>query len=329
MRSFTPTEFVAPTTGAPNQSFVGDVLAGRYVLMEPLGKGAASRVFLARDDKNGHQVAVKILPPYGSSPLATPERFDAELTAGRSVEHPNIAQILDAGTSHHDEPFFVTEALTGETLGERLHRIGYLGVRDALGIVRKAARGLAAIHRAGYVHRDVKPDNIFLCDTSRHGVSVKVIDFGFCTHAERTEGSERDVLGTLEYIAPEQAIAETIDGRADVYSIGVVLFRCITGHLPFDDCARPRIISHHLMTPLPPPSWLIDDLEAWADVIVLSATRKHPANRYGSMDHLLEDLDAALSGEPVRGAPLHSEPDFYEPTTEEGRIAFDTLTRRL
>jgi serine/threonine-protein kinase len=307
---------------------LGDAVAGRYVLMQPLGKGSASRVFLARDNRTNAQVAVKVLPPYGASPLSTRERFDAEVAVGCGVAHANVARIIDAGMTAWAEPYMVTEALVGETLGDRLAETSRLSAELSCQIAREAARGLAAIHRAGYVHRDVKPDNLFLCDGERHGVTVKVIDFGFCTEAHRANDEGRNVLGTLEYIAPEQAVAESIDGRSDVYGLGVVLFRCITGELPFDASAR-GVIAHHLVSRVPPPSWLVDDLESWVDPIVLSATRKHPDNRYGTMTDLLDDLDAALAGKPVSGAPARVEPDEYRPKSEKGRAAVETLTEEL
>jgi serine/threonine-protein kinase len=329
MRNLTPTAFLAPTAGAVQRTFLGDRLANRYLLLEPLGKGAASRVFLARDERTNAHVAVKVIPPYGSTPFATPERFHAELAVGCGVAHANVARIIDVGTSAWGEPFMVTEALVGETLGDRLRDVKRLAPHDALGVAREAGRGIAAIHRAGYVHRDVKPDNLFLCSAERHGVAVKVIDFGFCTHVEQQTNEDRKILGTLEYMAPEQTVAEPIDGRSDVYSLGVVLFRCLTGELPFDSCANQSILTHHLMSPLPPPSWLVDHLDPRIDPIVLSATRKHPDNRYGTMDALLADLDAVLAGRPVHGASLRVEPDGYHPTTEKGRDVFDTLSDDL
>jgi serine/threonine-protein kinase len=219
----------------------------------------------------------------------------------------------------------VTEALVGETLGERLRTQGRLGAEEALTIVREAARGLAAIHREGFVHRDVKPDNLFLCDADRHGVALKVIDFGFCTKLDRSSHESRKILGTLEYIAPEQAVADPIDGRADVYALGVVLFRATTGELPFDAPAL-GMITHHLRSTVPPPSWLVDELPAAVDRVVLTATRKHPDNRYATMCDLLADLDAALEGRGVGGAPLRVEPDGYLPATDDGREAFETLS---
>ncbi len=305
------------------ESIAGDRLGARYRLLSPLGRGAAARVFLGQDEYEDELVAVKVMPRYGASPLVTPERFDAEVRVGRGVPHPNVARVLDSGTSALGEPFVVIEALAGETLGDRLRRDGALPVREALVLGREAARGLSAMHRRGFVHRDVKPDNLFLCDG--HDVALKVIDFGFSTRVDAPTDAERRVMGTLEYIAPEQALAEVVDGRADVYSLGVVLFRALTGQLPFDACARRGILTHHLMSPLPPVSWLRDGVDDEVDRLVLSATRKHPDNRYATMEAFLWDIDAWLDGAAVFGAAPSVSPDAYRPSTSRGHRVLSTL----
>lgn len=329
MRNLTPTAFVAATPGSPPRTAIGDLLMGRYMMLDPLGRGAASRVFLARDQRTNALVAVKVMPPYGQSPVVTQERFDAEVAVGCGATHANVARVLDAGTSTWGEPYVVTEALVGQTLGDRLHDVNTLTPFDALVMARETALGLSAIHRAGYVHRDVKPDNVFLCSPERHGVHVKVIDFGFCTPVEPADEIARKVMGTLEYIAPEQAVAEAVDGRADVYGLGVVLFRAITGELPFDAIAKRGILTHHLLTPLPPPSWLVDDLDPAIDRLVVRATRKHPDNRHPTMDAFLADVEAALAGVEVPEVPLAVEPDGYRPSTDRGRHAVETLSEEL
>lgn len=315
---FLPTEHcvhTAPVSG----------IAGRYRIVSELGRGAVGTVYLARDQKLGGEVAMKVLPPYGTNAAVTPERFAAEVKLGQTVQHPNVVQVVDSGITDAGEPFVVTERLFGESLGDCLKRCSSIAANGALRIVKEAARGLAAVHAAGAVHRDVKPDNLFLCDEERHGVSVKVLDFGFATFLD-SETDER-VFGTLKYIAPEQAVAEKIDARADIYALGVVLFRMLTGELPFDACAERGILTHHLLSTIPPPSWLREDLPEGVDRVVESAVRKHPRNRYGSMDELLEDLDRALRGEPVWGAPQTVWPDRFRPETDTGREALSLLRR--
>lgn len=303
---------------------IGRVIAGRYTLGHCLGRGAIGAVFLADDASTGGEVAVKLLPAYGLSPAMTEERFEAEVRLNRSVTHANVVQVLDAGHTERGEPYVVSEALAGETLGDCLRARGAMSVDGALRVAREAARGLSAVHRAGIVHRDVKPDNLFLCDERRHGVSVKVLDFGFATLIDRRDDPSA-VLGTVKYMAPEQVLAESVDPRADVYALGIVLFRALTGELPFDACARRGLVSHHLASPVPPPSWLAEGLDPSIDEVVLTAVRKHPRNRYPSMQAFLDDLDRALSGRPVRGIEPPVRPDVFFPSTDAGRQAFTAL----
>jgi eukaryotic-like serine/threonine-protein kinase len=305
---------------------IGGACVGKYRLLRELGRGAMSRVHLAEDER-GVEVAVKVLHPFGTHPGVTPESFDNEVRLSRLVRHANLVQVLDAGVTDAGEPFIVMERLRGQTLGDRLRGDVPMAPWDALAIVREAARGLAIVHQHGLVHRDVKPDNLFLCDVDHHGVSVKVLDFGFMTVTQAEH--EARVCGTLEYIAPEQAVAESVDRRADVYALGVVLFRMLTGELPFDACARRGILAHHLTSAVPPPSWLQDGVDDTLDAIVATAVRKHPANRYASMEALLEDIDRALTGEPVHGAPQVIEPDRYLPRTELGQRAVRFLSASI
>src|SRR5690606_23230145 len=139
------------------------------------------------------------------------------------------------------------------------------------------------------------------------------------------------VLGTIEYMAPEQIVVESVDARADVYALGVLLFRLATGHLPFDTEAGPIVLRHQLFSPLPPPSWLDEQIDPRLEAIILNATRKHPDNRYPSMEALLEDLAALLedSDRPVTTRTLCRVPDAYEPRTERGREALEILSRKF
>ena len=143
MRSLTPTAFVAAKIGDPPRTSLGDRLASRYVMLQPLGRGSASRVFLARDGRTNARVAGKVMPPYGSSEVVTKERFDAEIAVGLGVPHRNVARVFDSGMSQWGEPFVVTEALAGETLGDRLRRERSLAPRVAIALACEAARGVS------------------------------------------------------------------------------------------------------------------------------------------------------------------------------------------
>jgi serine/threonine protein kinase len=303
---------------------LGDRIANRYRLLGELGRGTFGTVYRVLDESAGVEAALKILPAFGTNPAVTPERFETEVRLNRAIRHPNVVALMDAGVTLRNEPYVVTERLHGESLGGLLKRRSSIAIAHALRIVREAARGLLAVHRHDLVHRDVKPDNLFLCDEIRHDVSVKVLDFGFATETKAEHDAR--VCGTLEYIAPEQALGEVVDCRADVYALGVVLFRILTGELPFDACARRRILSHQLLSTIPPPSWLRDGLTESVDRLVASAVRKHPSNRYASMAAFLNDVERALAGESVEGAPLSVEPDRFEARTEPGRLALLELS---
>jgi serine/threonine-protein kinase len=221
------------------------------------------------------------------------------------------------------------EALPGEPLSDYLEKHGAVAEPLALDLARMIAAGLSAAHAAGIVHRDLKPANLFLVQVPGARPNVKLIDFGFAkdTRADPDAGpSSVDlVLGTAQYMAPEQVLAEPVDPRTDVYGFGVVLFRILTGHLPFDLEQGVDLFSHQLYSPLPPPSWLVDDLDPGLELIVLRCTRKHPDNRYPSMSAVLHDLECVANGTEVSALPLQREPDLFKPRRHSGREAAEAL----
>jgi eukaryotic-like serine/threonine-protein kinase len=196
------------------------------------------------------------------------------------------------------------------------------------------------------VHRDVKPDNLFLVgENGSDDVTVKVIDFGMAKVPRSTGSSAGFVLGTLEYMAPEQIVSESVDGRTDVYGLGVVMFRMFTGHLPFDVSIEPSrsarrpghhevgtdLLGHQLFSPAPPPSWLDEGLDPMIERVILSAMRKRPENRYQTMAAMLDDLERAAhlrEGGP-HGHPLVRLPDVFEPETDRGKEAERFLSSRF
>jgi serine/threonine protein kinase len=301
------------------------VIAERFHLLGRLGRGGIADVFAAHDDHTGDRVALKLLPAYGDHAAVTRARVEAEMTLSRSVTHPNVCRVIETGHTGDGRAFIVTEALAGETLGQCLRRRRRISIEGALALAREAARGLGALHRVGIVHLDVKPDNLFLCDGKKHDVPVKIIDFGFAAREGAIPEEPLKVFGTLRYTAPEQVVGEPADARADIYSLGVVLFRAITGELPFDGCSDRDLVVHHLGSPLPPPSWLRDDVSPEVDAVVACAVRKHPRNRYSTMAAFCSDLDRVLHGRAINGAPAPVLPDSFTPATEDGRRVVKAL----
>lgn len=295
----------------------GAILLGRYKILGFVSKGATARVYLAEDAQTDGVVAVKMFAPAVREHHAMRDRFLREADALRAIQHPNVVRVLDAGEADR-APFLVMEALRGETLGTRLAREGALYDKSAVRYAREAAAGLVAAHRAGVIHRDIKPDNLFVTDDD----SIKVIDFGMAKVMRDGPPSTQLVMGTVQYMAPEQIVSESVDARTDVYALGVVLFRMLTGHLPFDVELGTDLLGHQLFSPAPPPSWLDDDLDPNLERVILCAMRKDPNNRYPSMDAFVEDL----SRRTPRGCEMTRAPDVYQPSSEAGREAAKFLS---
>jgi len=317
----------------PSESqLTGMVLGDRYKVHGYLTRGATARVYLAEDLVDHQPVAIKMLAPESNKSAELSHRMLREAEALRGIDHPNVVRVLDTGETAGKVPYLVLEALPGETLGDFLRRQGTPPFELALSLVRQAAQGLSAAHRAGVVHRDVKPDNFMLVGPSDEPYGLKLIDFGMAK-LDGTGGSSgtHTILGTVEYMAPEQILAEPVDARTDVYALGVVMFRLFTGHLPFDTTLPADLLRHQLFSSLPPPSWLEDDLDSRIERMILTATRKHPDNRYLDMQQLVDDLDALIgvSAGEVSQRPPRVSPDAYAPRTPRGSEALAILAEKF
>jgi eukaryotic-like serine/threonine-protein kinase len=321
LHEFTPAE----------SQLTGTVLADRYKVHGYLTRGATARVYLAEDLQNNAPVAIKMLAPESIKAHELWPRMRREAEALRGIDHPNVIKVLDTGETLSGVPYLVLEALPGETLGDYLRRQGTPPFELALTLVRQAAQGLCAAHRAGVVHRDVKPDNFVLLGPIGEPYGLKLIDFGMAKLSSGTGSGTHSILGTVEYMAPEQILMEAVDARTDVYSLGVVMFRLFTGHLPFDTDAPADLLRHQLFSSMPPPSWLEDDLDRRLERMILTATRKNPENRYADMQLLLDDLDAmvGMSASEVSERPPSVTPDTYAPSTERGAEALGILAQKF
>jgi serine/threonine protein kinase len=306
----------------------GDVIDGRFRIQRLLGTGM-SEVYAVVDDAFDQVRALKALPESTRDDPSHHERLIREAEATRRIRHQNVVHVCEIRPQGLQGPYFVMELLTGETLGQYLKRVGAIPPALALDLMREAAAGLAAAHGEGIYHRDVKPDNLFVCMAGDRVSGLKVIDFGL-SQAGSTDPlpAASQVMGTAEYMAPEQVVADPADARSDIYSLGVVLFRLVTEELPFDTDLASDVLAHHLASSPPPPSWLVDQLDQSIDTLVLTAVRKHPDNRYPTMKALLEDIERVSNGQPARGVELRRLPDLYEPKSELGKSALRLLTRR-
>jgi serine/threonine-protein kinase len=277
----------------------GDLIADRYELEELVGTGGMSTVFRAHDRQLERRVAIKILHEHYAADPEYLERFRREARAVARLSHPNIVTVIDRGVVDGRQ-YIVFEYVEGENLKELVVRSGRLPVPQALELVLAVADGLSFAHDHGLVHRDVKPQNVLL---SREG-EVKVTDFGIARslHVEHGVTQTGTVLGTGEYLAPEQASGKQISPTTDVYSLGVVLWELLAGDVPFTGDNFVAVALRHVNEPPPHLRERRPDVSPRLDAAVQRALAKDPARRFPSMAAFAQELRACL-GEPV-GAGL-------------------------
>ena len=282
------------------QSATVDLLEARYELGALLGAGAMGEVFAARDTVLGIEVAVKMMYAKDVSSADRVARFTYEASVGSRMMSPHITKVLGLAITAAGIPCIVYELLEGETLAARIDRAGPLSVEETAEIVKQTARGLARVHGLGVVHRDVKPENIFLTRDLEGRLLVKLLDFGI---AERIEpGVSVQLVGTPAYMPPEVVFGDPpLDPRADLYALGVVAFECLTGGTPFQGSVHEIFAALRtgqrpsLRTVLPTAS---RELDAWID----RAIHSDPFWRFASTKEMLAALDAALT--PKRAAKI-------------------------
>ncbi len=279
---------------------LGQVIAGRYLVLERIGAGGMGVVYRAKHEVVGGDVALKFLSPQLAYEPSNRARFLREARAANRINHEHIIDITDYGETDDGRVYLVMEYLVGVPLNEEIAN-GALPVPRALDIAIQCARALARAHELGVVHRDIKPDNIYLLDGHRHDF-VKILDFGLAhMKGELRVTATGTVFGTPEYMAPEQARGRPIQPSADLYSLGCVLFEMLTSQLPFQGSA-PDLIVKHLREPPRPPSHLRPGIAPELDQIVTRLLSKAPADRFGSALELADALEALL-GRDDTGAP--------------------------
>ncbi len=274
----------------------GSFIGGRYRIESLLGKGGMGAVFAAVNTATGRAVAIKWMLPKAADSAESLARFMAEARTTARIEHPNVIGVLDAGEDH-GAPFLVMERLRGESLRQRLKR-GRLGPDEALDVLIHACRGVAEAHAEGVIHRDLKPDNIFVC-IGKDGSSreTKVLDFGISKLYEEQNARKLTqtgmAIGTPAYMAPEQLNSpKDIDVRADVYAMGVVLYQTLTGRRPYDADSAYEIIYQASRGNPTPISSLAPDVPPELDAIVMRAMQVNREHRHANMRELVRDLEA-------------------------------------
>jgi tRNA A-37 threonylcarbamoyl transferase component Bud32 len=271
-----------------------------------LGRGAMGRVYTAEHTVLGRRVAIKVIEPRLAIDPEALQRFVEEARSVNSIRHPNIIDISDFGEVD-GRPYFVMELLEGETLGARIAKWGHLPHASVVRICAQVANALIAAHDCGVIHRDLKPDNIFVGNHPDYPDHVKVLDFGIAkltkhaAHASKIETEVGLVLGTPLYMSPEQSQGEAIDPRSDIYALGIVLFEALTGATPFDRPTVTEILIAHVHD-TPPPLRAIDPTIPEAlEAIVQRALAKSPGDRFADMREMRAALIAC--GEPAPARP--------------------------
>ncbi len=315
----------------------GQVLAGRYKLVRPLGQGSQAFVWVAEHLALGSQVAVKLIDPELAKQEDARERFRREATAAAQLRSAHVVQILDHGIEG-EQPFIVMELLEGEDLFDRLESRERLTLLEAATVVTQVARALARAHAAGIVHRDMKPENVFLChnDDEEH---VKVLDFGVAkiTSPQKSAMSKTGVgtlIGTPHYMSPEQVKGLTeIDHRSDLWSLGIITYQMVTGELPFDSEGVGDLLIRITMSEPKPPSELEPSLPKAFDEWFARACHKDADKRFSSAREMAEALarvagiesKASRAGVEKASAEAASELDWEEVELPGASIAPPSL----
>ncbi|GAC1363702.1 MAG: Stk1 family PASTA domain-containing Ser/Thr kinase [Actinomycetota bacterium] len=280
----------------------GRIFGGRYEVTRPLASGGMSEVFVARDNLLGRQVALKILHPDLARDRQFIERFRREAQSAASLNDPRVVAVYDWG-SDEGTYYLVMECVEGKSLKDLIVAEGPFTMERAEEVVADVCAALHFAHVHGLVHRDVKPANIMITNEGK----TKVMDFGIAraiTDPGATVTQTGTVLGTANYLSPEQAQGMTVDARSDVYSVGVVLYEMLTQQVPFKADTAVAIAYKHVKEPPKPPSLLNPEVSPELDSVVLKALAKHPDNRYQSADELRLDLQRLLAGQAVEATPL-------------------------
>jgi hypothetical protein len=286
-----------------SSQMIGTVLSGRYKLEAKLGSGGMSTVYLANDGTLDRAVAVKVMHREMSEQADQLERFRQEARAVAKLSHPNVVAVIDAGEDG-GHPYIVFEYVEGETLKQRIARLGALDTQEALAYAIEIARGLTVAHARNMVHRDIKPQNVLIDAEGR----AKLTDFGISRQLEQDGMTATGrVLGTTDYVAPEQAMGHPVDIRSDIYSLGVVLYEMLIGQVPFHADSQVGVAMKHVNEELPDVQQRRPELSAATALVVERSTAKDPSERYQRVGEMIDDLSTALEVEAARAGTTTGE----------------------
>jgi len=299
-------------------SLVGALL-GSYRITDELSSGGMGKIYRARHELLGRDAAVKVLRAELTSDAELVDRFFTEARAATAIRHPSIIEVFDFGYTETGEAYLVMELLEGESLHEYLKRFKPAGLppQQAAHFARALANALVAAHGKGIVHRDLKPANIFLVPDAEqpYGVRLKVLDFGIAKLVDptgqpigRSHTIDGALIGTPRYMAPEQArSAKAIDHRADLYSLGCILYEMVVGEAPFPKGGSGEVIAMHLFEEVRPPRDRVPGISPELDAIIMRLLQKEPADRYASAQELARAL-AGPAGVEITPSPFGTAP---------------------
>lgn len=291
---------------------MGELVDGRYEVVDTLGSGGMADVYLARDEVLGRDVALKVLNRRFSGDEGFVERFKREARSAATLSHPNVVQIYDRGEADDGGCYISMEYLPGGTLQDRISRDAPMDAGVVAGVAAQIAEALEAAHEGGVIHRDVKPQNVLVT----RGGDVKVGDFGIARAESASSMTGDAILGTAAYMSPEQAAGGPVDPRSDLYSLGVVMYEMLTGETPFAaNNSISAAMGHANETPVPPKSKNPDVPDATEELVVRLLS-KDPDSRPPSASALADDLRRLARGEAPKRPPAAEEtsPGQGDPT---------------
>ena len=287
----------------PNDELIGRRLFGDYIIQKKLGEGGMGSVYLCVNEGIDQAIAVKVLHGHAAQSDELVQRFNREAQAICRLTHPNIIRVFIFGRTDDGLIYLAMEFVKGKPLRDVIYDAGHLSDTRAIAIMRQSLHALAEAHEMGIVHRDLKPDNIMLTDFRGVDEFVKVLDFGIAKVKEPDGKTQQKltqagvVYGTPEYLSPEQAQAKELDGRSDLYSMGVILYEMVTGHVPFESHTAVGVLASHVYDqPEPPSKKANHPVHPGMERVIMKALAKNPDERYQTAMEFLGDLEA-IEGE--------------------------------
>ncbi len=284
-----------------SDSLINTLFDGRYRILRKLGSGGMANVYLAEDEELGRRVAIKILNDRYANDELFIERFRREAKSAAGLSHPNIVSIYDRGEAEGTY-YIAMEVIEGRSLKELIMTRGALPIGTAVGYAKQLLEALRFAHRHGIIHRDIKPHNV-LVSADQHAKAseprLKVTDFGIARHGASQMTEAGSIMGTAQYLSPEQARGAPVTAASDLYSAGVVLYEMLTGKVPFTGDSAIEIAMKHVNDLPTPPSSLRPEIPPELDQIVLRALAKDPEDRYQTAEEFIEDLERVEAGLPI------------------------------